>query len=126
MQVLAYGQKLPESGDQGSVWFSALEDNITRIDAHTHDGTDSPRLSAASFTAEIDTAAAIDWVATSGGTYRQLITMPVGFLYDDYSIGFKHGTDGHQLYLSCEKLNTTQFYVYINDNSIPVTILYGA
>lgn len=44
MTTLTYGFKRPATGDQGSVWFPAMEDNITRLDAHDHDGTDSAQL----------------------------------------------------------------------------------
>lgn len=124
--VLSYGYKLPATGDRGSTWFANLEDNITRLNQHSHNGTDSPLLTSSAFTATSATALAVDWVLQSAGTYRQTITLPGGLLFAEHTISFRHGTTGHIMYLSCEKVNATQFYLYINDNTIPVLILYGA
>lgn len=47
--TLAHGRKRPVTGDPGSTWFPALEDNVTLDDAHDHDGTDSAQLTSTAF-----------------------------------------------------------------------------
>ena len=45
--TLSYGFVRPATGDKGSVFFPALEDNITQLNSHDHDGTDSALMTAA-------------------------------------------------------------------------------
>lgn len=50
MTSLTYGLKAPDDGDQSSGasgWFSALRANFVAIDAHTHNGVNSPLISIA-------------------------------------------------------------------------------
>lgn len=127
MQTLTYGYELPETNDKGSVFFPALENNITQLNDHDHDGSNSARLTAQSITGVSQTITSGSWSATSGGTYRQLVTMPPGTTFDDYGIVFRlasGGSSGHQVNLSVEKVSASTFYVYINDNSVDVKILY--
>jgi hypothetical protein len=124
MQTLTYGMKIPETGDAGSVFFPALEDNFEQLDIHTHNGTNSPRLTAGSSDAVTQTVAAAGWVATTNGTYRQLLTIP-GTLsaFDSVRPSFRNST-GDYLYLNTEKVTSNTYYVYINDNSLTLTAVY--
>lgn len=126
MQTTTYGYKKPETGDATSVWEGSVEDNVQRLNDHSHNGSDSARLTSAAFTITTATAASANWVATTGGTYRQAITMPINMSYADYNVSFRDANTGNQLYLSCEKISNTSFYVYINDNTLTITIQYGA
>lgn len=127
MQTLTYGFQLPETGDKGSVFFPALEDDIQQLNDHDHDGSNSTRLTAQSITAVSATIVLASWVLTAGGTYRQLVTMPPGTEFDDYGMAFQvasGASSGHRVNLSVEKVSATTFYVYINDNTVDVKILY--
>lgn len=123
---MSYGYKKPETGDATSVWEGAIEDNIERVNGHTHNGTDSAKLTSIAFTITTASALAANWISQGGGTYKQTITMPVGMSYNDYNVSFRDSNTGHQLYLTCEKVSNTSFDVYINDNSLTLTLLYGA
>lgn len=127
MQTLSYGYKKPQTGDKGSVFFPALEDNIQLLNDHSHNGSNSARLTASSVTVVTGTVLAASWAAVAGqtGTYRQLITMPVGLSYDDYMVSFKDAS-GHILYLTTEKVSTSTYYVYINDNTKALTAVYSS
>lgn len=128
MQTLSYGFLKPQTGDKGSVFFPALEANVQQLNDHTHNGTNSAKLTASSVTVVADTAAAIDWAAVSGqpGTFSQVVAMPAGMAFDDYNIAFRNAADGAHLYLSYIKASATTFTVFINDSSIDLDILYGA
>jgi hypothetical protein len=130
MQTLSYGFKKPQTGDKGSVFFPALEDNFQQLNDHTHNGTNSARLTSASVTVVTGTASAASWVAVDAvnqpGTYKQSLTMPVGMLFDDYHVAFRNSGTGEQLFLSLVKTGISTFDVYINDNSINLYILYGS
>lgn len=128
MQTLSYGYKLPETGDRGSIWFPALEDNIERLNDHSHNGTDSALLTTSSMTATTNTASSTAWDAVVGktGLYSQVVTMPTGFVYDSYMITFRNAaTSGELLYLQTEKVGTGTYRLYCNDNSISVKAFYG-
>lgn len=125
MLTLTYGLQLPETGDKGSVFFPALKDNITQLDAHDHDGTDSPLLPSSSLALTTQSILAVDWVALGEpGNYRQVITMSAPLTYDNKGIFFKNSSNGDLLYLSVEKVSANSYYVYINDNTISLTAIY--
>lgn len=125
MLTLSYGFKKPQSGDAGSLWFPALEDNFQNLNDHSHDGVDSAKLATAALDATTQAISSASWSATSGGTYRQQVTLPGGLQYDDISITVRNSSSGDVYHLSIEKIDSTNYYVYINDNTISLTAMYG-
>lgn len=125
MQTLTYGFKLPETGDSGDALWTALEDNIERVDGHSHNGTDSAQLTAQSVIASTQTITSAGWVASGAtGHYRQAVTLPAGFDLDLVQIGFRT-TAGAVIFPTVEKISDTQFYVYCSDNTLTMIALYG-
>lgn len=125
MQVLSYGYSLPETGDKGAPLFTALEDNIQRLNDHTHSGTDSAQLTAVSIVGIPQTIAAGSWVANGPtGFYRQLVTVPAGFDFDTVAISFRLAA-GQVVYPTVERQSDTQYYVYTIDNSLALIAVYG-
>lgn len=125
MITLTYGQKIPEAGDRGVPLFQALEDNFTRSDGHTHDGIDSPVLSPTNFVGTPQNILSAAWVASGPvGHYRQLVTMPVGFLFDTVKIGFRT-SGGAYVYPTVERVTATTYYVYTIDNTQGYVAVYG-
>ena len=120
-----YGYKLPETGDSGATLFADLESNITRVDSHNHDGTNSPALTAQAIEAVEQTISSGSWVASGAtGHYRQLVTVPSGFDYDAVQIGFRTSA-GAQIHPTVEKVSATTYYVYTTDNTIDFVAVYG-
>jgi len=117
MLTLSYGYKLPEQDDEGDEVFSALEDNITRLNGHSHNGTDSARL-----TTTRQTISSANW-APSGTGYRQLVTVPNSANFDDVGIEFRF-SDGSVVYPTVEKVSATTYYVYTNDNTSDFVAVY--
>lgn len=126
MNTLTYGMKIPENGDLSNDWMPAIADNFTQQDGHTHDGVNSPLLSSSAFTVITVAASAAGWVSQGNGTYKQTVTMPGTLAYDNKNIAFRDASSGDILYLTCKKVTATTFDIYINDNSISVTVLIGA
>lgn len=125
MQTLSYGYLKPESGDRGAALFTALEDNIERVNDHTHNGTDSAPLTAQSIVGITQSILAGSWVAFGAtGHYRQLVTLPAGFDFDLVQIGFRT-TAGAVILPTVERVSDTQYYVYTIDNTIGYTAIYG-
>lgn len=126
MQTLVYGLKKPESGDAGDTLFTALEDNITQLDAHTHDGVTSPPLPAQSIASTVQTISSGSWASYGGptGFYRQSVTVPAGFDFDEVNISFRT-TAGAIIYPTVEKITDTTYYVYTTDNTINFVAVYG-
>lgn len=127
--TLSYGFQRPETGDKGSVFWPILEDNITQVNDHTHDGSDSAKLSSASSEAVAQSVSSAGWGSLSAGLYRQTVTLPaaltaVSGTYDDYAIEIRNAANGRKLFLQTEKVTSTTFYVWCNDNSIDLTVLY--
>jgi len=126
MNTLLYGMQIPSTGDKGSVFFPAIEDNFTQLDAHTHDGLTSSKLATTSITHNTQALLAGGWLPVAGhtGLYYQLVTMPGGITYAAQRMIFTNTTTGDQLLLSAEKVTAGSYNVFINDNSLNVTALY--
>ena len=121
--TLTYGRKTPSTNDASSSWMDDLADNIVLDDAHDHDGTDSPRIAIGSRLVTTQSIASGSWVATSGGRYRQEVTLSGSLTFDGVSMEFRLST-GTVIYPTIEKTASTKYYIYTNDNTIDVTALY--
>lgn len=126
--TLSNGYKLPSTGDKGSTFFLDLEHDIQRLNDHTHNGTDSSKISAKDMLKTSSTILAANWVSLGGGNYRQLITVPAGHLFDEVVPKFQisgGSEDGAIIHPSIEKASSTTYYIYINDNTVSVKVVYG-
>ncbi len=127
--TLSYGFQRPETGDKGSVFWPILEDNITQLNSHSHNGTNSALLTAAASVATVQPLDSSGWGSLSDGLYRRTVTMPaaltgIGGTYAKYSIEIRDFTSGRRLFLQTERVSDTTFYVWCNDNTIDINILY--
>lgn len=118
-----YGYKKPQSGDRGSTVFTALEFNIDRVDQHSHDGVDSPRLGPES-SAALSVALSPTWVTGSAaeGVYYQDVTVPAqltsaSLTYDDILVSIRTST-GERVYPRVTKQSPTSFRVWVNDPTL--------
>ncbi len=120
MHTTTYGYKRPDNNDTGDIFWDALVFNINQLNSHNHDGVTSAPLALQS-----GSVASGSWVAApiGGGVYRQAITLPAGLAYDTCQIWFKLSTGDH-VYPSVEKISSSQFYVYTNDNTKTYTAFY--
>lgn len=126
METLSYGVKKPQTGDKGSVFFPALEDDLEQLNDHNHNGTNSEKLTGSSVTAVKQNIANSGWASHgSDGGFRQLVTMPGTMLFDDYLVLFKDQATGKkQILLEAEKVSSNTYYVYCNDDSLSITAYY--
>jgi hypothetical protein len=122
--TLTYGFKKPQTGDKGSVFYPAMETNMQQLNDHTHNGSDSARLPSTSLTVVTQSILSASWVDLTNGNYRQAVTMPAGFNFDEVTVTFRL-TSGHYINPTVEKISTTSYYVYCNDNSVALTAVYG-
>jgi hypothetical protein len=123
MIVLTYGFKQPQTGDKGSVWFAALNDNISQLNDHTHDGVTSSLISATSMVSGSVSIPSASWVADGTGRYRQDVTVPAGFNMT-YNIQVIIAATGHIINPTIEKLSATTFRIYTPDNSLTYTAYF--
>jgi hypothetical protein len=115
--TLTYGTKKVTAPADGSLFWDALESNQDKLDGHTHDGVNTPRIAGTTFA-----VTAAGWAA-SGIHYRQTITLPTGFTYDNTRISVRRST-GEQCYPTLEKISSTKFYIYTNDNTLAYDMSY--
>ncbi len=127
--TLTNGYKNPETGDLSSSWFADLNYDIERLNGHTHDGTDGEFINAKHITKSSATIAAASWGADLGGSsYKQTITVPAGFSFNDTTLKFMisgGAFDGTVIYPSIIKMSATTYEVYINDNTQTLVVTYG-
>lgn len=124
MQTLSHGVKKPETGDKGSVWFPAMEDNCDILNDHNHDGSNSAAISSQSISVVIQSILAAAWSAVSGGTYEQTITVPNSKLFDNSYVVFKNASTGAPMFLNTAKQTASTYKVYINDPSVSLVAYY--
>jgi len=130
--TLSYGYKLPVTGEKGATFFPALEDNITRVNSHTHDGANSPLISPSAFSTTAvlanfkSTIAAGSWAAVSGhtGLYKQTVNVPAAVTeVNNYTV-YVYTSTGARLNLTIERVSATSYDIYINDNTLTLTAVY--
>lgn len=125
--TLTYGLVRPDDGDLGSVWFPALRNNITQLDAHTHNGSNSAQLTSSSvigLTADLTSG---DWAAVTGkdGLFSQTVSMPANVDYDNYQVIAKSSA-GDLLLLTVERVGSSgsTYDIFINDSTADLTVYY--
>lgn len=108
MIILAYGIKQPTTGDRGSVWFPALEDDIQQWATHDHDGTNSALLSGSSSVPGTVAAPAASWANVANGLFQQTVVLPGVFTYDNSTIEVRRDDTKEVVYPKIERISNTQ------------------
>jgi hypothetical protein len=129
---LSYGYQLPQSGDRGTIVFDALEDNITQLNSHDHDGTDSDRIDAFSLARSTVAVTSASW-NVSGSYFKKTVTFPTGFSVANGSeytkanirFFFNGGTyDNQECYPKTNRLTDTTFELFSIVNNQAFDVLF--
>ncbi len=125
--TLNYGFILPNTGDKGSVWFPALETNITKLADHNHNDSNSARIpstniSAVKVSLDDPVLGQPAWTTESAGKFYKDITIPNDANYADVFVMVKNAA-GEQMFLDIKPVsgNTKKFKVYSNDSGLSAT-----
>lgn len=126
--LTSMGYKKPSTGERD--YFPTLEFNIDHGNSHSHNGVNGERISTKDLSKQTGSISSGSWSAVSGqtGTYRQLITVPTGYAVSTSEMKFYvdgGDEDGDQIFPTVEKVSSTTYYVYINDNSVALKVVYG-
>jgi len=124
MGTLTHGYYKPDDGDKGKVLFGHLEDNIQLVNDHNHDGITGLKVLSTNIQNLSQVALSANWVSQPNGLYRQLISTTGGIDYTNHAVFFRDDANQDPLELTTEFVALAQFYVYINDNTKDVKILY--
>lgn len=120
MVTLSYGFKKPQTQDEGSVVFPALETNWQLVNDHNHNGTNSAVIASGYIDLTTVSVPAAGWVLVAGGHYYQNVTLPLAIQYDDAIVSFKNAA-GDQVFPSVSKASATQMRVDFDDNTATLT-----
>jgi hypothetical protein len=121
---LSYGLEKPQAPDKGSVFFPILEDWADWMQNHTHNGTNSEKISASGVNASSQSILAANWtVVTAGVKWKQTVSMPAGITFDNHIPSFRDPS-GNICHLSVTKVTASTYDVFINDNSLTITVIY--
>lgn len=125
MITLSYGYKKPQAMDKGNTLWSALEGNIQRLNDHTHDGVNSAKLPAQNFQTTIQVIPFASWDPTGLplGFYKQSVSIPIGFTFDDFIISFRD-SEGI-IYPTIVRTSNTTYDIYTIDNTQDFIAVYG-
>jgi hypothetical protein len=124
MIVLSYGYKKPEPGDRGSIFFPAMEENIQRMNDHSHNGIDSAPLSATSIASGSVTALAAAWVLVYPGKYKQSKSTPPGFTMNSYATISRLVSTGQVINPTIDKTALLTFDIYSPDNTVDIEVQF--
>lgn len=124
METLSFGFTKPQDGDKGQQHFDAMEANWQQVNDHNHEGSNSAKLTSAAFNHTSQAIADSGWTSVGNGLYRQAVTAVGGLNYENYELVFRNAANGDRLFLDTEKIAAAQFYVYINDNSLSLNVIY--
>lgn len=126
-QTTTHGLVKPSTGDAMTGSYAAIEDAIQRLNDHTHNGSNTEKLvGPTSADAYVQAVSAASWGSDlGGGSYRQLITLPATYDFDTLVIQART-TAGVMIYPTIVKVSDTTFYIYTNDNSVAMNLLYGS
>lgn len=123
--VTSKGYRKPSTGDRGT-WFTDLEFNIDRVDAHNHNGTNSEKILTRDLTATTSTILNTDWGSDLGfSTYQATVTFPTGVVFENHSITFIDNNTGDQVFPTVTKASATTMNVQVNDNTLELKVIYG-
>jgi len=114
---------LPNTGDKGSIWFPALEHNITQTNDHVHDGSVGAQIPSTNILPVKQTISASNWVVeVANQTWSQEVTLPANVSYSDVFIMVKNDV-GEQLFLDIKPVTgqDNKYKVYTNDNGLNAT-----
>lgn len=125
MIVLSKGYKLPETGDFGDIWFPALEDNITRLNSHNHDGVNSEPLNSSAITAHKINVSSGSFTDNGDGYYVATVTAPSGRLIIDYVLTMRDPTTKDVIYGKTENVDPQNAKIFINTLQ-SVEVILGA
>ena len=121
--TLSNGYRKPENGDLGTSWFPDLAFNIERVNGHSHNGVDSNKLTATSFSLLTANLTSGDF-SIVGDKYRALVSVPSGVTVDGTNISFRDQTTKQPIYLDLEKVTNTSFHVF-SILALDLEIVYG-
>lgn len=125
MQTLSYGYKLPETDDKASVVFPALEDNITRLNSHDHDGVNSAPLSGTAIRSSVVAVPSGSWSADlGGGYYSQNVNVPTGLDFDEATIQVKTST-GEVVWPKITRVSSSQITITVSDNTLDLEAFFN-
>lgn len=122
--TLSYGYKKPANGDRGAEFFPDLAADIQQVNDHAHNGVDSASLTTSSVVVTTQAIVSGSWNSEGGGLYSQTVTIGGTLQYDAISMEFRITSTKHVIYPTIEKVSSTSYKIYINDNSVGVTAIY--
>lgn len=117
--------KIPETNDRGSIFCPAISESLTILDTHSHDGLNSPKISTKELTKPEIILQSANWTM-DGGDYKQMVTLPAGYLYDNSHLKFiiNSGADiGSEINPTVKKVGINTFEVFIMSNTVDLKVV---
>lgn len=126
--TLSNGYKKPSTGDTGSVFFKDLENNIQKVNDHTHNGQDSEKILSKDIVKSLETIQSTSWGAMSdNGDYTQTITMPLNYEFDKVQMEFRIASGpeiGSVIFPTITKVSANSYTITQDDNTIDIQVVY--
>lgn len=117
--------KIPETGDRGSIAHIAISSNFEYLDDHNHDGVTSALIPAKSLS-KGETSLLIAGWSLNAGDYRQLVTLPTGYTFDNSHLKFiiaSGGDIGKEIHPTITKASASTFYVSVYANTFDLDVV---
>jgi hypothetical protein len=119
--------QIPSPKEKGNDIADIIEGFFERMANHSHTGADSKSISL-NFTKEVQSlliGTNLSWVAQSNGSYRAQVTLPVVATNDNMRRFFyEDGGNYIEFFPTQEPIDATNYYIFSNDNTINVRVVY--
>jgi hypothetical protein len=118
--------KIMENGDRGTTFCPAISDNFTSLDSHNHDGTNSAAIDSHSITKGEVSLLTANWVLDAAGDYKQEVTLPTGFSFDQCVTKFVIASGDHigkEINPTVIKSASNKFYVHVMLNTFDLDVI---
>jgi len=119
--------QIPSPKEKGNDIADIMEEFMDRIANHSHTGADSKSISL-NFTKEVQDltiAGGLTWVAQANGSYRAQVTLPLIPTLDNMRRFFYvDGAYYTEFYPTQEVIDADNIWVYTNDNTIDMRVVY--
>lgn len=120
--------QIPSPADRGTTFCPAISSNFASLDTHSHNGLDSPLISAKSLAKGTINILSTSWIACGENEFSQIVTMPSGYLFDSSIIRFIISSGdfvGCEVSLSPKKISTNSFEVYTSFPNLNLKVILG-
>jgi hypothetical protein len=118
---------IPEAGDRGKTFCPSISQNMEILDSHTHNGSDSDKISSENVLKSNIVLAEGDWASNERG-FKQSVSLPTGFTFDEVDLVFTINTGpllGQRITPTIVKTSSSTFDVFVTLGNYDLKVVFS-